>query len=366
MNRKIGIVIVSVIFIMLTLIGCKEESVVEPIKERLVKTKIVENSKVAETLYYFGFVEPGEVKAYALKTSGKIEKINVEIGDYIEIGDVLVSLDDYEYNLGAKASSEQINLARLDLDKAREARNFYEKTYNDSLVLYQEGVMSKFKLDEIKLQFDISSKEAEQALKTLNQANIDYDFKSSSLDDTALISDMNGYVVEVLNKEGELVSQGYPIVVVRSEDNLVKVGMSQEDIKRVNIGDVASVNSNEVVYNGIINNINLMPDQTSRTYSVEIKLEKGDFIIGESCKVYIELEKIEGIWINITDVMNDGVDYVYIVKDGRATRRDIELHEINNSLVRVTNLEAGDEMIVSGKKALSEGYRVRVEGDENE
>lgn len=366
MNRNFFGVLLVVLLIVASFVGCAEEVTMQPVKERLVDTKIVESTMMAETIYYFGFIEPGEIKSYALKTSGRVNNVNVKSGDRIEIGDVLVSLDNYEYDLGVKASSEQITLARLELEKAREAKEFYENTYNDTLILFESGVVSSQRLDEIKLQYDIASKEVEQAIKTLNQTKIDYDYKTISLDDTALLSDMNGFVVEVLSKEGELVSQGYPVVIARSEDNVVKIGMSQNDVKKINIGDVAEVIVSGDVYSGTISNINLMPDRLSKTYTVEIDLESGDFLIGESCKVFIELQEIEGIWLNITDVMNDGVDFVFLVKDGRATRRDIELHEINGSLVRVTNIEDGDELIISGKNALSEGYKVKVEGEKDE
>ncbi len=365
MFKKVGFVSM-LILVTLFSFGCarEEQSYIE--KERVVETRIVTTSALPETITYLGFVEPEEIKSYALKTSGLVETVTVESGDAILKGDLLVALDTYEYNLGVQVSSEQVNLARLDLSKAVEARDYYKNTYDDMLSLYNSGVVSKAKLDEIKLQYDIKAKEVEQASKVLTQANLDSEHKSSTLSDTALFADMDGYVVDVLNNEGELVSQGYPVVIARSQMNVVRVGMSQEDVKRVNIGDEADIIVSDESYKGTITNINLMPERLSKTYDVEIIIEEGDFLIGESCKVYIELENIEGIWINITDVKNDGVDYVFAVEDGRATRKDIVLHEINGSQVRVTNIEDGAELITSGSNALSEGYKVKVDGDTDE
>ncbi|MBI9014969.1 MAG: efflux RND transporter periplasmic adaptor subunit [Clostridiales bacterium] len=366
MNKKSMGILVLAALAFLSFTGCSREEQTYTEKERVVQTRILTMSALPETISYLGFVEPEEVKTYALKTSGLIDTVTVKSGDKVAVGDMLVTLDSYEYDLGLQASSEQVKLAQLDLSKAVEARDFYKKTYEDTLTLFNSGVVSSIKVDEIKLQYDIKVKEVEQASKVLNQAKLDSDYKSSTLSDTALFSDMNGYVVDVLGSEGELLSQGYPVVIARSETNIVKVGMSQEDVKRIVVGDHADVVAGDQTYKGTVSNINLMPDRLSKTYDVEILIENGDFLIGESCKVYIDLEDIEGIWINITDVKNDGIDYVFAVDNGRATRIDIELHEINGSLVRVTNLEDGVEIITTNTNVLSEGYKVKVEGEANE
>lgn len=366
MMKKIYWIVAIVLVLGLSMTGCQSEEKTIEIKERAVGVKVAEERAVIESLYYFGFVEPTEVKTYALKTSGTLETVNIQVGDGVEIGELLVSLDDYQYGLGKKASSQQVTLALLEVDKVRDALVFYEKAYTDTLTLFNEGAIAKQKLDEIKLQYDTKMKELEQAQRNVSSARIDYDVKSIDVDDTSLISDMEGYVVDVLTKEGELVSKGYPVVIVRSKTNVVKVGLSQKDIKRVAIDDAVRIVVGSEEYTGRINKIDLMPDKMSRTYSAEISMSEGDFLIGESCKVYIDLDQIKGIWMNITEVMNDGVDYVYIVENGRATRRDIELHEINKDLVRVTNINAGDHIIISGKNSLAEGYKVIVEGDDNE
>ena len=359
---------IFLLILMISLIafaGCADEKV-ESVKERIVKVKVAELETISEEIYYFGFIEPEIIKTYALKTSGKISKIEVQSGDAIQTGEILVVLDDYEYTLSKNASVEQYSLSKLDLDKAEEARKFYEKIYNDTLSLYNEGAISKIKLDETKLQYDIKTKEVEQARKVINQARIDINSKDIILDDTVLLSEMDGYIVDVLNKEGELISAGYPVILARSEENVVNIGVTQEDVKRVKFGNEVIVESNGEYFNGIIEKINLMPNKYSKTYDIKVKIDKTDFIIGESCRVFLELEKITGIWMNINDIMNDGVDYVFVIENGRATRRDIELHEVNKGKVRVSNIKNGDEVVISGQKALAEGYKVKIVGDVNE
>ena len=364
MNRKIYILILLTFALLTT--GCNkvEQIVIE--NEKLVQVEEVTQSSKKETINYFGFIEPSEIKSFSLKNSGKINNINIAIGDTIAINNLLLTLDTYEYNLFVKASNEQINLAILELSKAKKSFDFYEKLYNDTLSLYKNNAVSKQKLDEIKLTYDINNDQYEQANKNYNQAKIDLDFKSNSVSDSSLISDMNGVVVDVLKKEGEIYAAGYPVILVRSNENIVKIGVSEKDIKRLQIGMDANIEIDDEFFKGTIKKISLMPDKFSRTYSVEISLENDNFIIGESCNIAIELNTITGIWIPIIDIKNDGEDYVCTVKDNRAVRTNIYLHEINGSYVRVTNLDIGDLIITTGTNSLSEGQKVKIVGDSNE
>lgn len=365
MSKKMtGLICIMIIMLMIT--GCSQEQAEIVKHERLVKTQIIKEEDLKEVVSYIGFIEPKEMKQYAMKTSGILDEMNVQSGDAFEAGDVLLALDTYEYTLGTQAASEQVRLAQLDLQKALAAKEYFEKVYNDNVVLFDNGVISSYQLNEIKLQYDVKNKEYQQAAKVLSQANIDEAYKQSTLSDTALIADMDGYVVDVLSKKGELVAQGYPVVIARSKTNIINIGMTAMDVKRIELGKEASVEIDEMTYKAIVTSINMMPDQLSRTFNVELTLDEEDFFIGEAGKVEFEMGHVKGIWLDITYIMNDGVDYVYIVENGRASRRDIQLMELNGNKVRVSNLSDGDQLIISGTHILSEGYSVKVEGDSDE
>ena len=62
---------------------------------------------------------------------------------------------------------------------------------------------------------------------SLNQAKIELQSKQIQLNDADLYSDMDGYVVEVLSKEGEIIAAGYPVIVIRAAEQKVSVGLSK-------------------------------------------------------------------------------------------------------------------------------------------
>lgn len=368
-NKKSKIVY-SVVFALLLLgvmTGCKSQvtDVVE--KEKIVKVRTVEAIKYPIIIRYYGRLEPKEIKNYAFKSGGKLEQVNVEVGDAVTKGALLATLDSFEVDLGLDASLEQLKMATIDAEKAQETFDFYRDTYNDALSLYNAGSVSQNQLNEAELQKNIKSKDLEQAQKKKQQAEIDFDYKSKTVEDTGLISEIDGYVAEIYYKVGELVPQGYPTVTVRSLSQVAKVSVTLEDVKKIETGDKAQVRIQEKVFEGQISHIDLMPNQSTRTYNVEVTIDTTEsFVLGQDCHVEIEDESQEGFWLNINEIMNDGADYVYVIKESRAFRKDIETHEIYKDKVRVTGLESGDQVIVEGKNALIEGYKVILEGESNE
>jgi len=157
---------------------------------------------------------------------------------------------------------------------------------------------------------------------------------------------------------------GYPVILIRSENQVVTVGLSDNDVKKVQIGTKAQVKIDDTTTDGDIINIVQMSDKQSGTYSAEIKLlnqiDNSKFYIGQSVKVYIADGEKNGLWIPINSILNDGEDYVYAVQDGRATRKNITLEQTNENEVCVEGLEAGDNLVNEGMKNIKAGYQVSV------
>lgn len=362
MNKKLILLIIILTF---SLTACTKEKVeTENIKNVSIIT--VKESTMEKTIHYFGFIEPSEIKSFSIKNGGKVEKIFVEVGQSITENTPLIKLDTYEYNLSLNASSEQLKLAKLELEKAKKSYDFYKKLYNDTLDLYNNNAISKQKLDEIKLSYDINETQYNQAKKNYNKAKIDLEYKTNTKNESTLFSDMNGKIIDILKKEGEIYIPPYPIILARSNENIVKIGVSEKDIKKLFLNQIAKIKIENKIYSGEITKINLMPDKESKTYNVEITImSEGDFLIGQSCDVIFETDKTNGIWLPITYIMNDGEDYVYVVINNRAIRRNINLSEINSSYVMVQNLKEGEKIIVKGKNSIYEGVKVNIVSEEN-
>ena len=100
------------------------------------------------------------------------------------------------------------------------------------------------------------------------------------------------------------------------------------------------------------------------TYQVDVDLQENSqdkkIYIGSIAKVNFTTHELDGIWVDIPIIMNDGQDYVYVVENDHAIKKIIEIGDIYEDKVSVTGLEPGSKLVVEGITNIKEGYRVKI------
>lgn len=370
----------------------------EDAKARPVKVLEVRKETVEKALDYIGAVEAEVLKKIAFKSGGRIKSVHVKKGQSIEPGTVLVELDaqDLEFACDAAragmeaaraqldkalkgARSEEVNNAALNVKKAQDAYDFARENFTNLDKLYGEGAISRLDLDRAKLDMDVRETELEQAKEAYSQveegtreedkkmayaaweqAKTDYEQKKKMLEDAAITSDLDGYVVDILYDEGELVAAGYPVIVIRGRGQVVRVGVSQKDKGRFDEGAGAVLSADGIIENGQVTEVSQVPDPRTRTYETEILLNGSGFEVGAVVEVRIVLGHETGIWIPITSVMNDGEDYVFVVEEDTVVRKGVSLGEIRESSVMVEGLNSGDKLVIENAMQVMTGDGVTI------
>lgn len=399
MKRIVIALVISFVLVWST--GCS----LSPNSERMedigkpVRVMTIQEEDRLIVLQYTGIVGTEELKKLAFKSGGKINKILVKRGEKIEVGQPLLQLEttDLEYALsGAKGqvdfvkaqydkvingiTPEELKQIEVNVKKAKDSYDFLNANYVKLDKLYQEGAISKNDLDKAKLELDISNsdlqamKEKEKQAKNgareedkaaikgqLDQAQADYDYKLRLLEDTMIKSDSDGYVVDVLYKEGEFVASGYPVVVVRNDKQVVNVGLSSKDFGKVTIGTKAKIKVEEKVLEGEVTNIGQTPDSETRTFPVEIALSEETLPLGSVAKLNLIIGEESGIWIPITAIMANSEDYVYVVRNEKAYKVKITIGEVYGNNVKVQGLKDKDQLVVEGMQRLKDQDKVAIQ-----
>lgn len=398
---KRSIVALLMIIVLVWTAGCSNGSGVQSAedKKKPVRAMSVQEELRPIALEYTGVVGTEALKKLAFKSGGKIEKVFVKEGQKIEAGQPLIQLNTSDLEYAEAASKGQLAAARAQYDKAvngaapeelqqieanvkkaQDSYNFAKDNYEKLQVLLQEGAISQNDLDKAKLELDIresdlkAAKEIEKQAKNgarvedkaaakgqWEQAQADYNHKLSLLEDATIIADSNGYVVDVLYEVGELVASGYPVVVIRNEDQVVKVGLSSKDFEKLSIGSKAIIRTDERTLEGEVTNIGQTPDEQTRTYPIEIALTEKTLPLGSIVKLDLIIGEEKGVWIPITAIMANGEDYVYVVKDEKASRRKVTLGAVNGDYVRVDGLEGNEQLIIEGMQRLKDQDLVSVQ-----
>jgi multidrug efflux pump subunit AcrA (membrane-fusion protein) len=401
MNMKKSVIAIMMILVLTWTTGCsiKSNELAGEDKKKPVRVLTVKEEKRPITLEYTGIVGTEELKKLAFKSGGKVKKIFVKTGEQIEAGQALIQLDtaDLAYALSgargqmdaAKAqydkavngvAPEELQQIEANVKKAQDSYSFTKDNYEKFEKLFQQGAISQNELDQIKLELDIresdlkAAKEIEKQAKNgardedkaaakgqWKQAQADYDYKASLMEDATIKSDSSGYVVDVLYEEGELVAAGYPVLVIRNDNQVVKVGISSKDFEKVTIGTKAKISTERKVIEGEVTNIGQTPDSQTRTYPIEIALPEQTLPLGSVIKLELIIGEESGVWIPITAVMANGEDYVYVVSDEKASLRKITLGAVNGSYVKVEGIENNDQLVIEGMQRLKDQDLISIQ-----
>ena len=198
-----------------------------------------------------GQVEASEYRVSS-KVPGRILEIRVKEGDYVKVGDTLAILDAPEVRAkmeqarGAEDAAsaielkaqngvrkEQIQGAYQLLQQAKAGLEIAEKSYKRIQRLFDEGVMSAQKRDEVfaqykameaqckaaQSQYDMAVNGARREDKLAAQAQVSrargaVQEVNSYLGETVQVAQMEGEVSSIYPKVGELVGTGSPIMTI--------------------------------------------------------------------------------------------------------------------------------------------------------
>ncbi|MFZ3132190.1 MAG: efflux RND transporter periplasmic adaptor subunit [Desulfosporosinus sp.] len=351
-SKQLFTAFITILLLLTFLTGCSSQPTdTTPVEvtQPVTVSPLTEQSQSVR-LEYSGVIGAGELKKYSFRVPGKLAHLNVDKGDAIRQGELLADLDQTDLSLALRNS-------QLNLSQTEQVYQDAQTQYTNYQQLVKAGAMAQNDLDKAKLDRDVKE-------STCQKAQVDVEAKQNALADTKLYSDMEGYVTDILYKEGENPGAGYPVIVVRSQEQVIDFGLDQTNAAKIKPGTQAEVKVGSFSGEGEVTHIDQVPDTQTRTYNTEIKLTKEipaeAYYIGATADVSLAVGEEKGIWIPISAVMNDGEDYVFIVQTDRAVKKNISLKNSQGFNVRVEGLNPGDNLVVSGMKELSEGIKVTI------
>lgn len=335
----------------LALIGCQKP----PEKREVEKSRPVQVQEVALVekpvlLRYIGRVASESIKKYSFKVGGRISAVRVKKGDHIQKGQPLARLETQDYTLAASA-------AELTSKQAEDVFQDAKRTFEKVKRLYEAGARPEKDFEQARLAFDVRR-------SMFEQSRLDVTHKKRTVSDTVLRAGSDGFVVMTRGEKGELIGPGHPLVIVRDQQQVVRVGVSQRDLHVLSKGSKAMVDVDGVEVAGEILTIEQVPDQQSQTYQVDVALTGASadqvFYLGALARVAFDAGARTGIWIPAPAILTEGVQFVYLVEGDRAVRRTVTVGEVSGAFVEVMGLKPGDNVIVEGMKNLKEGFKVEV------
>jgi len=337
--------------------------------------------------------------------AGKVIAVAVELGSYVKRGQTIVRLEDVDSKLHVEQAQAQVDQAKaalrqaeekvgirpgqaFDIDKlpevgnARVALELAEKNLRRSEKLIESGDISRSVYDQQKAQRDQLKEQYESALSLARQnyaavmtarANVasfesQLDLARRNLSYANVYSPIDGYISDRSADLGEYVTTTTKVAtVVKINPLRVRIDIPEQAIPVVNVGQSLSVTTSawpDRNFSGRIARISPNVTPTSRTLTVEAEVENGSGELkpGQFATVRIlQSRAAPAVLVPSQAVRTEsGVSRVFVIKDGHAQERQVQLGQGEGDLVEIkSGIAAGDIVATSNVEQLSDGMAVK-------
>ena len=304
---------------------------------------------------YTGIVRSYYEAKLAFQTSGKIVSREVERGQMVHSGDVLVLLDTRDLEQAVSNAEAQVNSAQAQLDLARKNIQRYE-------YLFSVGAVSQEIYDQYVQQYAAAAALLEQGKAQAEQSR-------NQLGYSRLVADRDGVVVSLQAEPGQYVAAGESVVTLADADALeAEFAVPERDMGKIHVQDTVQIRFwalSDQVMPAVVREISQMADADTQTFKVRAAMTQipSDLKLGMSAAVSLTSVGTGNICVPFAAVFeHDGKNGVWLEQDGRVHFTPIVLGSPSGQQVEVLEgIHAGDRIIAAGVEKLQEGALVKGE-----
>ena len=267
-NKILYILItVVVVLIVFTLVG-KKAGWIGKEKETEVELASVVKTTIVEKVSASGMVQPVTEVKLSPDVPGEIIELNIEEGDSVKKGDMLVRIKPDNFISALNRSTAMLNQQKANyhsslatLEKAKANLNLKKNEFDRQKKLYDQEVISEAEWQQSKQNYEIAVNDLESAEQSVKAAQ--YIIKSSEASVaearenvmlTNVKAPMNGIVSKLSVELGERVvgtqqMAGTEMLRIADLNNMeVRVDVNENDIIRVSLGDTVIIDVDSYSY----------------------------------------------------------------------------------------------------------------------
>jgi membrane fusion protein, multidrug efflux system len=340
--------------------GCRGEASVEDSAVRPVKVAIVDAAPRGRTLTYSGVVRPRIESAMGFRVAGKIVERTVNVGDRVEVGQVIARLDDTDLILAE-------NSARAAVASARTRRDVASINLERAKPLLPQGFISVAVYDARRNEMDAAASALDTAESQLRQA-------TNAVGYATLMADKAGIVTAVTAEPGQVVTAGQPVITLADAgETEIAVAVPEQDAGHLLVGQSAKITlwaGPRVSTEGRIREIAGQADAASRTFAVRIAISAppSTMRLGMTATVALRIEdEAAPVVVPLAALTESNAGpVVFVVDPANAAVRltPVTVGGVADDGVRiVSGLQPGDVVVTAGVQFLRDGMRVRLPGE---
>lgn len=364
-----------------------------------IRAANVHPKQIIRTVESVGTLFPYDEVLVSAEIEGKVDQVNVDLGDTVSHGQVLVHISDEEqrYLLAQNEAQLRQSLERLGLtsendrladvrqapDVRRAAADQLEarQRFDRLKSLVEQGIGARSDLDQasarlqaMQAAYDSTINQTRNLQQEIERFKAQLDLQRKKLRDTTVRAPYAASVKDRQVTVGQYVRPNAPLLTLVKIDPIrLRIEVPERMAPWVKTGQQASVSVEAFAdrrFEGKIWRISPTVDQSKRTFVVEALIgnSNGELKPGSYARARIRTDKTERILVvpsaAVTYVL--GSNKTYVVNSGVVEARDVKLGDhFDHEVEIMEGLRDGEAVATSQLARLDTGVKVVVSGQED-
>ncbi len=286
-------------------------------------------------------VYTANVEAYAKnniapQSPSRIQKIYVEVGDFVRAGQIVAKMDEVSLN------QSKLSMANDSLEYSRIKK------------LYEQGGVSKSDFDAMELKYNVTRSQYQNLLEN-----------------TILRSPVSGVITARNYDQGDMYG-GSPIYVVEQITPVkLYVGISEMDYTRVKKNDTVTLTADALpgkTFTGRIARIYPTIDAATHTFTAEVNVANRDRLLrpGMYARVTVNFGSNHSIVVPddcVVKQQGSGVRSVFVLQADNTVKEVVVTlgRHFGTEYEILSGVAEGDKVVVKGQASLKNGSKVNVQ-----
>lgn len=286
-------------------------------------------------------VYTANVEAYAKnniapQSPSRIQKIYVEVGDFVRAGQIVAKMDEVSLN------QSKLSMANDSLEYSRIKK------------LYEQGGVSKSDFDAMELKYNVTRSQYQNLLEN-----------------TILRSPVSGVITARNYDQGDMYG-GSPIYVVEQITPVkLYVGISEMDYTRVKKNDTVTLTADALpgkTFTGRIARIYPTIDAATHTFTAEVNVANSDRLLrpGMYARVTVNFGSNHSIGVPddcVVKQQGSGVRSVFVLQADNTVKEIVVTlgRHFGTEYEILSGVAEGDKVVVKGQASLKNGSKVNVQ-----
>lgn len=286
-------------------------------------------------------VYTANVEAYAKnniapQSPSRIQKIYVEVGDFVRAGQIVAKMDEVSLN------QSKLSMANDSLEYSRIKK------------LYEQGGVSKSDFDAMELKYNVTRSQYQNLLEN-----------------TILRSPVSGVITARNYDQGDMYG-GSPIYVVEQITPVkLYVGISEMDYTRVKKNDTVTLTADALpgkTFTGRIARIYPTIDAATHTFTAEVNVANSDRLLrpGMYARVTVNFGSNHSIVVPddcVVKQQGSGVRSVFVLQADNTVKEVVVTlgRHFGTEYEILSGISEGDNVVVKGQTSLKNGSKVNVQ-----